>query len=329
MEKLKIGVLGSGDIATRISKTILNMEEVELYAVASRTYDHARVFGEKYGYRKIYKTYEEVIQDPEVDIVYIALHHTQHYEFAKKCLEYSKPVLCEKPFTINHYQAEGLIREFGEKGIFLNEALWTRFIPARNKILKVLENGLIGEPKMIDVNMICRICDNIRMTDIHMGGGALLDLGVYALNFVSMFFGNDVEDMKSMVSFWETGVDEQEVFTLKYPQGRIAVCKVSMVGSGSVEGIIYGTAGRIEVSDVMNLGHVTVYNLQNEVVEEFSAAEGTTGYEYEFLACKKALENGLTECTEMPHSETMFLMEQYDRLRAAWGFAYPCERGLE
>ncbi|MDO4274531.1 MAG: Gfo/Idh/MocA family oxidoreductase [Eubacteriales bacterium] len=329
MDKLRIGVLGSGDIATRISNTILNMEEVEMYAVASRNYDHARSFGEKFGYKKIYKTYDEVMMDPDVDLVYIALHHTQHYEYAKKCIQYKKPVLCEKPFTINHYQAEDLIREFTKEGLFLNEALWTRFIPARTRITKLLEDGVIGTPKMIDVNMICRICGNIRMTDIHMGGGALLDLGVYALNFASMFFGSEVEEVKTMASFWETGVDEQEVFALKYPQGKIAVCKVSMVGNGSVQGIIYGTEGRIEVSDVMNLGHVTVYNIQNEVVEEFSAEEGTTGYEYEFLACKQALENGKLECLEMPHSETMLLMEQYDRLRAAWGLDYPCERGLE
>lgn len=330
--KLKIGVLGSGDIATRVSKTLLHVEEIQLYAVASRNYEHARTFGEKFGYRKIYRTYEEVMDDPEVDLVYIGLHHTQHYEYAMRCLEKRKPTLLEKPFTINHYQTQALLRGFKEQGVFLCEALWTRFLPMRGKIEAVLAKGMIGEPRMIDVNMMFGICGNPRMTDLEKGGGALLDLGVYALNFASMFFGNEVEEMTSLSTSWETGADEQEAVLLRYPGHRIAVCKVSMLGGGSAKGMIYGTAGRIEVDDVMNLDHVTVYGADGRVLEEFSkekeSADYESGYGYEFLACREALQSGALECGEMPHGETLFLMEQYDRLRAAWGLDYPCERGL-
>lgn len=328
MGKLRIGVLGSGDIATRVSRTLLHVEEVELYAVASRTYEHAKSFGEKFGYTRIYRTYDELLDDPEVDMVYIGLHHTQHYEYAVKCLEKGKPTLLEKPFTINRYQAGTLVQKFKERKIFLCEALWTRFIPMRRRIEEIIAGGIIGEPKMIDVNMMFRICDNPRMTDLDKGGGALLDLGVYALNFASMFFGHNVEEMTSLAGFWETGADEQEAVLLKYPDHRIAVCKISMVGGGNTRGIIYGTNGSIEVSDVMNLDHVTVYNGKGEVLQEFSGEREYTGYEYEFLACRKALENGELECREMPHDETMFLMEQYDRLRAVWRLDYPCERGI-
>lgn len=329
MKKMKIGVLGSGDIATRVSKTLLHVDEVELYAVASRNYDHAKTFGEKFGYQKIYRTYDEVMGDQEVDLIYIGLPHTQHYEYAKRCLQYGKPTLLEKPFTINQYQTEALLREFKEKGVFLCEALWTRFIPMRKKIEEVMARGMIGEAKMIDVNMMFRICNNPRMTNLDMGGGALLDLGVYALNFASMFFGNHVEKMISLADFWETGADEQEAVILKYSDHKIAVCKISMIGGGNARGIIYGTDGYIEVSDVMNLDHVTVYNGKGEVLEEYSKESGITGYEYEFLACRDALEKGELECREMSHDETMFLMGQYDKLRSAWGLDYPCERGLE
>lgn len=329
MEKLRIGILGSGDIASRVSRTFLHMNEIEMYAVASRNYEHAKVFGEKFGYKHIYKTYEEVMEDPKVDLVYIGLHHTRHYEYVRKCLGYKKPVLCEKPFMINRFQTEELIREFEKQNIFLGEALWTRFIPMRSQIERLLEKGVIGEPKMIDVNMICRICDNPRMTELEMGGGALLDLGVYALNFVDMFFGNKLEEVYSVSSAWKTGADEQEALLLKYSKNRIAICKISMVSSGNVGGIIYGTNGRIEVNDVMNLSRVTVFNDRNEVIEILTAEEGTTGYEYEFLACKEALENRRLECKEMSHADTLELMRQYDRLRSAWGLVYPCERGID
>lgn len=332
MRKLKIGVLGSGDIATRVSNTLRHVEEIELYAVASRTYAHARDFGEKFGYCKIYETYDEVLDDPDVDLAYVGLHHTQHYEYAKKCLDKRKPTLLEKPFTINHYQTQALLREFKENGVFLCEALWTRFIPMRRRIEEIVSKGMIGEPRMIDVNMMFRICDNPRMTELEKGGGALLDLGVYALNFASMFFGNEVEEMTSLSTFWKTGADEQEAVLMKYPNHRIAVCKISMLGGGSAKGIIYGTAGRIEVDNVMNLDHALVYNAEGEVMEELSKEKENAGYEsgymYEFLACRQAIQNNMLECGEMPHEETRFLMEQYDRLRAAWGFDYPCEMGL-
>ena len=327
MEKLRIGVLGSGDIATRVSNTFLNMDDVEMYAVASRNYEHARAFGEKFGYLHSYQTYEEVMEDPNVDLVYIALHHTQHYEFAQKCLKYKKPVLCEKPFTINHYQTEKLFLDFKEQDVFICEALWTRFLPARKWMEDILEKEIIGKLKMIDVNMICNICDNIRMTDIHMGGGALLDLGVYALNFASMFFGEE-EKMLSIHSAWKTGVDEQEAVLLQYSDGRIAVCKICMSGCGNAKGVIYGTKGRIEVSDVMNFDRIEVYDQDNRMINKFSKEENHTGYEYEFRACKKALEKRQLECEEMSHEATLSLIKKYDKLRNEWGLAYPCERGL-
>lgn len=325
MKKLRIGVLGSGDIANRVSNTFLHMDDMEMYAVASRNYEHAKAFGEKFGYKHIYRTYEEIMEDPDVDLVYIGLHHPLHYEYSQKCLEYKKPVLCEKPFTINHHETKKLLKDFKKQNLFICEALWTRFLPARKWIEDILNRGIIGKPKMIDVNMIFNICGNIRMTDIQMGGGALLDLGVYALNFASMFFGEE-KQMISLHSEWETGVDEQEAVILQYPDDRIAVCKIGMSGCGNAKGIIYGTNGRIEVSDVMNFAHVDVYDKEKHIIDSFSKAEGYTGYEYEFRACKKALEAGKTECEEMPHKETLLLMERYDKIRREWGLVYPCER---
>lgn len=329
MAKMKVGLLGSGDITARVSRAFKNLpDDIEMYAVASRTYANAQKFAEEFGYEKVYETYEELMDDPEVDLIYIGLPHPQHYEYAKKALSRRKPVLCEKPFTINRFQAEEIIKAYEAEGVFLQEALWTRFLPVKQAIDKAIADGMIGEVKMADANMI--ICNHFipRMHIPEMGGGALLDLGVYALNFVTMFLGSDIRELKSLGSLFPTGVDETEAFMMQYPEGRIGVCKVSMLTSGPVNGMIYGTEGHIEVSDVMNFERAKVYNQKGEVIVEYALRDDYNGYEYEFLACKRAIEEGRLMCDEMPHEDTLFLMETYDKLRAEWNFVYPCEKGL-
>lgn len=329
MNALKIGVLGSGDVAHRISRTVSAMQEIELYSVASLHYENAQKLAREFSYQKVCKSYDEVINDPCVDVVYIGLLHPLHYAYALRCLECNKPVLCEKPFTMNRYQAKFLIDAFEEKGLFLGEALWTRFLPVRKRINDILAAGALGEIKLVDVNMICNIAHLDRMVNPEKGGGALLDLGVYALNFVDMFWGSDVCETRTLCTMRPNGIDDSEAVIMQYPDGKLAVCKISMSGCGNPGGAIYGAKGHIEVNDVMNLGSVKVFDADNTLIEAFSLENGRTGYEYEFLACREALARGKTEFDEMPHSATLTLMRQYDKLRDAWGLSIPWSTAFE
>lgn len=323
MSEFRIGVLGSGDIVRRVGRALQPVEEIELYCVASRRRENAERVAREFGFRVVYDTYEQVLDDPKVDLVYIGLLHPLHYPYAAKSLEAGKPVLCEKPFTMNAREARKLIESFGRKGLFLGEALWTRFLPAVTYIREVLERNSIGRVVLADVNMICNIAHLDRMVNPEKGGGALLDLGVYALNFVDMFLGLNYSDMRTLCSRHATSVDDTEAVILQYPDGKLATCKISMSGCGNPRGVLYGTKGRIEVDDVMNFKNVFVYDNRDVLLDRFSLDSKKTGYEYEFLACRQAILAGRREFEEMPLGATLGLMEQYDRLRKAWG--YPVE----
>lgn len=351
---LRVGFLCSGDIAHRVAGALKKLDQIELYGAASRNRDHAQALADEFGFRRVYGSYEELLEDPDVDLAYVGVPHPWHYELAKMCAEHGKALLLEKPFTINHYQAEEVVRLYQEKGLFLGEALWTRFLPGKKFADDAIAKGLIGDVRLVDANMICSNWVRGRMTDPAMGGGALLDLGVYALNCAVMFLGTDIADVKSTVSKWKTGVDEQEAVLLSYPDGRLGICKASMNGAGDTDGVIFGSKGTIRIENVMDFHRVTVYGPEGKVLASFDNQKGVlkadgsideawtreadpdnvlrdghiVGYEYEFLAARKALLEGKKEFAEMSHADTMFLMESYDALRHSWGIDYPAEYGL-
>lgn len=325
---LKVGFIGSGDIAHRVSKALAHLDEIELYAVTSKNVNHARALAEEFGFRNVYDSVEELLSDPAVDLVYVGVPNTMHYPIAKLCARYNKPALVEKPFTINRFQAEELIRIFREKDLFLGEAFWTRFLPGRTFINQTIEDGTIGDVRLVDANVICDNCRRHRMQDPALGGGALLDLGVYALNFIRMFLGTEEDKVQSTVSMWPTGVDEQETVVLNYPQGRLGICKVSMNGAGSVDCLIFGAKGNIQITGVFDLRSITVRDASGTVVGSYSEKPETIGYEYEFLAARKALLAGEKEFHENTLQDTVSMMDLCDRLRRSWGLVYPCEYGL-
>jgi predicted dehydrogenase len=228
-------------------------------------------------------------------------------------------VLCEKPFAMNTREAGEMVEGFRRRGLFLGEALWTRFLPAVQFVRDALAADRIGRVVLADVNMICNIVYLDRLVNPEKGGSALLDLGVYALNFVDMFLGLQYSDIRTLCSRHATGVDDTEAVLLQDPDGALATCKISMSGCGNPKGVLYGTKGRIEVDDVMNFSRVAIYDGQNNLLDSFSLEAGRTGYEYEFLACRKAVLEGRREFAEMPLKATLGLMEQYDKLREAWG----------
>ena len=320
-----IGIMGSGNIAGIMAGTINKMKNVRVYAVASRQQVHADVFAGKYGCKKAYGSYADLVADKKVDLIYVATPHSEHYENVKMCLEAGKPVLCEKAFTLNAAQAEELVRIAAEHKVFLAEAMWTRYMPMLTTIREVIGSGIIGEPKTLTANLGYVISDKERLTNRALGGGALLDVGVYTINFALMIFGHNISKIASCCTFTETGVDEQNAICLQYYDGKAANLNSSMVSLSDRQGIIYGTKGFAVVENINNFESIAVYDRQYKKVASYKCPKQISGYEYEVAACIEAIKCGLVECAQMPHSETLRVMRIMDEIRSQWGMKYPCE----
>lgn len=326
LKKYNIGIMGTGKIAGIMAGTIKKMKNVKLYAVASREQVKADVFSNKYGCKKAYGSYEELAMDKKVDLIYIATPHSEHFENARLCIENGKPVLCEKAFTANAKQAELLLKLAEEKNVFITEAIWTRYMPMMTTIQQVLGSGVIGELKTLTANLGYVIDQKPRLQDPALAGGALLDVGIYTLNFAAMLFGNNYERIESSCSYTQTGVDEQNSITIYYHDGKMAQLNSSMVSLSDRKGIIHGTKGFAIVENINNFESITVYDTEYKKVASYKRPKQITGYEYEVEACLKALSDKELECPQMPHSETIRMMKIMDELRKEWGIVYPFEK---
>ncbi|MCR5756131.1 MAG: Gfo/Idh/MocA family oxidoreductase [Acetatifactor sp.] len=332
MGKLNVAIMGAGNIAGSMAAALAGIkDEVVSYAVASRDIEKAKSFADKWGFQKAYGSYEELVEDNKVDLIYIATPHAMHYENAKLALTHDKAVLVEKAFTANKKQATELVSIARERKVLLAEAIWTRYLPARKMIEKIIAEGRIGEVKTVEADFSVPICEVPRLREPALAGGALLDLGVYTLTFASMFLGDDVASVESDCILYQTGVDATDRITLHYADGKTAYLRTSMVSGSRNEGFINGTKGYIYVNNLNNLEKFFVYDEKGKLVEEIAGPMLVNGYEYEVLACKEALESGAMECEQMPHSEILTVMGQMDSLRAKWGVVYPFEtmRDLE
>ncbi|MCR5831612.1 MAG: Gfo/Idh/MocA family oxidoreductase [Lachnospiraceae bacterium] len=323
---MNISILGAGNIAGIMATTLQPLKDVTCYAVAARDYDRAQVFADKYGFKKAYGSYKDMLEDPEVELVYIATPHSHHYEHIRLCLNHGKHVLCEKAFTANARQAEEVLRLAESKGLLLTEAMWIRYMPMASKIVEVVNSGIIGRPTSLSANLGYPLEHSERMVKLSLCGGALLDLGVYVLNFASMIFGNDIESMAAnCVKYPRSGVDAQETIMLTYRDGRMASLYVTMLAQTDRRGFIHGTNGYIEIENINNFETMKVYNLERRVVAEYAAPMQVTGYEYEVMSAMKAIREGQIECQEMTHYDTLFIMQLLDNIRAAWGIRFPYE----
>lgn len=326
---MKIGILGAGSIARSMAKTLRGMWQqgrpVELYAVASRSLEKAQDFAAREGASRAYGSYEEMVRDDAVDLVYIATPHSHHAEQIRLCVEHGKAVLCEKAFTGNARQAEEVLALAERKGVLVTEAIWTRYMPSRRMIDEVLARGAIGKPQVLMASLGYPVWDKERIARPELAGGALLDLGVYTLNFASMAFGDDVVRMESSVAMLDTGVDHTENITLHYRDGRTACLTSTAMAQTNRQGVICGDKGFVTVDNINNPQVISVYDrtCNGVPVETLRVPQQITGYEYQVEACMRALEAGALECPDMPHSETIHIMRTMDALRAQWGMRYP------
>lgn len=322
---MNVGIIGAGGIATSMARTLNGMSDCNLYAISARDLKRAEAFKETYGAEVAYGSYEEMLKDEKVDLVYIATPHSHHFEHMKLCIQYHKPILCEKSFTVNADQAR-LIRDLAAKEkVFVTEALWPRYMPSLPIIRKVLSEKPVGEISFVTCNLSYDIDGNERIVKPELAGGALLDVGIYGLNFLVMTLGKDIKCTSSMVELTDTGVDGRETITFVYENGVMATTTHGIYGRSDRKAIFTCEKGYIIVENINNPQCINIFNDNDELVRHIDFPEQITGYEYEVAECKKCLEEGKLESDSMPLSETVFLMEQMDALRDEWGIKYPFE----
>lgn len=319
---LNIAILGAGTIARKMALTISKMETVNAYAVGARDLERAKAFANEFNIKKAYGSYDELVKDKNIDLIYIATPHTMHYIHAKLCLEHNKHVLCEKPFTVNAVEARELFEIAKNKKRLITEAMWTRYMPSRKMIDDIISNGEIGEVTSLTANLGYQIEDVPRLTDPKLAGGALLDVGVYMPNFAMMVFGSKIKRYSGHAIMRDNGVDAMNSITIEFEDNKMAVLHSSMRGILNLKGSIFGKKGYIEITNTNNPEKIEVFDDKFNLIKSLVPPKQITGFEYEIEACRKAIEQGKLECEQMPHSETIKVLEIMDSLRKSWNMSY-------
>ena len=322
----KVGILGAGWIAEKMAEALAPLTDYCVYAIASRSLAKASDFAQRWNVPKAYGSYEEMVSDKDVDLVYIATPHSHHFPHTMLALGHGKHVLVEKAFTANAEEAEILIETARKKGLFITEAIWTRYMPLSHKVKELMESGIIGEPRLLTATLCYMMEFKERILRPELCGGALLDLGVYALNFARMYFGTDIVRTVSNCQLGPTGMDMQECISLSFADGKMANLQAGTLCLNDRQGIINGTEGYIRVDNI-NCPHVIEVYRDYELVARYEKPEDmVNGYEYQVYECRRCIEAGLAESPMMPHEETLGIMRQMDALRKEWGVVYPMDK---
>jgi len=324
-QDFKVGIVGAGWIAEKAAETLNGLEDIRCYAIASRSLDKARAFAEKWGVERAYGSYAELVDDPAVDLIYVATPHSHHFDITKEALEKGKPCLVEKAFMANRAQAQVIVDLARRKKVFLAEAIWTRYQPALKMVRDLVREGRIGTPRLVTATLGYSMGNKERIFRPDLCGGALLDLGVYCLNFVRMFCDAPFVSMRSQCVKSDTGMDLSNTISIVLEDGILANVQSSASCVGDNIGVIAGTEGNIIIDNVNNPQRITVNGPDRVFVEEIPVPKQITGYEYQFVACRDAIAEGLLEPPQMPWKETLYIMELMDGLRTEWGVHYPMD----
>lgn len=324
--KIKWGILGCGKIAHRFAEGLKVVPDAILEAVASRTEGKAEDFGKLFGVENRYDNYEDLVKNAEIDVIYIATTHNFHHENALLCLNHGRPVLCEKPITLNATQTEDLINTARSNNLFLMEAMWMRFIPCIAKLNELLEQGIIGEIKHLTANFgIKKELDlKIRSFNPDLGGGALLDLGIYPISFARMVYKQPPSKIQSSAYIGTTTVDEKSCYLFEYENGQTAMLSSSHRLIMPHDAFIYGTKGYIQVPDFYHPSEM-ILKLEGNKKKTIKVPFKSTGYNYEAMEVMHCLNTGKIESNIMPLDETLEIMKTMDTLRSQWHLKYPGE----
>ena len=322
---MRVGIIGAGWIAEKAAITLNGMTDCEAYAIGSRSLEKAEAFARKWNMPKAYGSYAEVINDPAVDIIYVATPHSHHYDVTRHALLEGKPCLVEKAFMANYRQAKDIIDLAHERKVFIAEAIWTRYQPCVGIVRQLIAEGVIGTPRLITATLAYPMMKKERIFRPDLCGGALLDVGVYAINFVRMFTDAPVATLDGHCVKSDQGMDLTNTVTMVLEDGIVANLQSSAMCVGDNTGVIAGSEANIVIDNINNPQTITVYKRDRVLVDQISVPQQITGYEYQFSACRQALIDGLLEPREMPHQETLYVMQLMDDLRAKWGVRYPMD----
>jgi predicted dehydrogenase len=335
---MNIGVCGTGTIASWISDILnqLGDKNIVLYGVASAFPEQCPSFAEKFGYQKVYQSYEEMMSDDAVDLIYVAVPNHLHLEVCMQALEHGKNVVVEKPFAVNEIQARAMIEKAKEKDVFLSEALWPSFLPSRKIIDDILASGKIGEVTGGKIVSIGNVMFLERVKKLETGGGSLLDMGPYTLGRMTNHFGTNIKSVTGKFEKLDTGVDAKDFYTVEYENGIKVEC-ITTINSPEEEreewAQIYGTKGSVWMDVVSNPGVIEIRDLDGNVVEkpdlpsliQNREVPFVRGYEHEWIAFEKAIREGKKQTDEAPWEQTLEISKIMTELRRQADIVFPFE----
>jgi predicted dehydrogenase len=329
MKKIKWGILGCGRIAGKFAGDLRLLDDAELWAAGSRNVEKASAFARQHGFRHAYGSYEELVSDPDVDVIYIASPHAQHHEHTLLCIEHGKPVLCEKAFAINSRQAHEMIDAARASGVFLMEALWSRFLPHYQETMRMVREGKLGQVGSVLANFgfIPEPPVPDRLFNPALGGGTLLDIGIYNVFFALSVLGRP-DDVVAHMTPAPTGIDQQCAVTLIYHTGAIAQLFSSFEANLPIEVEISGPQGRIRLTTRFYepTARIEWYPGRVDTRTEIQVEKHPGwGYQHQASHVHDCLRQGLTESPIWRHDDTLLLMETMDRIRQAAGISYPAD----
>ncbi len=322
--KINWGIISTGNISNKFAEALKILPEAELVAVASRNMDAAREFANKHQISRAYATYQELADDPDIDVVYIGTPHTFHLENSVMCMRKGKSVLCEKALTINANEAKEMVRVAREEDVFLMEAMIPRHVPLLKKVLLWIKDGRIGEVRMVKASRCARriFPPGARQLNPDLGGGSLLDVGVYVISFAMQVIGKPPVDIVGLSHIGDWGSDEQGVALLKFDKGEIADLSFALQTNAVDEAYILGTKGLIKIHElfaVPNKASLVIDHKEVDIIEEPIVGNALNYEAEEVMRCLKA---GLKESPLMPLDESILIMEIMDKIRKPWNLVY-------
>ena len=325
-KSIRWGILSTGRIAHKFATGLNDLPDTELVAVGSRSIGTANTFANQFNIPHRHGSYDSLAQDPDVDVIYIATPHSSHQENALMCLEMGKAVLCEKPFTINVQQAEMVIQVAREKGLFLMEAMWTRFLPHILKVQQIINDGLIGQPQILQASVGDQkeLDPSNRFFNPKLGGGSLIDVGIYAVTLAYLVFGPPAE-IQSLANLSSTGVDQETVVTFRHNDDQLTYFASSILHHMPRDATITGDNGSIYIHP--DFWHPSQITLRvNSETEQFIEVDcPLNGYHYQVLEVNRCLKAGRSESSVMSLDTTLHVMNTLDTIRRQWGLKYPME----
>lgn len=326
-EKIRWGILGPGRIAGKFAAALQKSEGAELAAVGSRSIERAERFATAFGFARAHGSYEELAGDGEVDAIYIGTPHSRHKDDTLLCLNAGKHVLCEKPFAINAAEAEEMIATARAKKRVLMEAMWMRFMPSMLKVRDLVAEGEIGEIRKItaDFGFRAEFDPKSRLFDPALGGGALLDVGVYPVSLAFFLLGEPAT-VSGMAHFGETGVDEESTALLGYESGAQALLTMALRLESPQEAFILGTAGSIWIPREWWKSERIVVRHKGRPERTFDLPRLENGFIYQAEEIMDLIRTGKTESELMPLDDSLGVMRIMDRIREHWGLRYSMER---